>query len=140
MKMDIIYSEKPNQDDRNYLDDKLMGFNGDKIKGYAFNNFLYKVTDDSGSIIAGIDCIFGGGWLEVISLWVSDNHRGKNIGEKLLLKAEKMAIKRGCHSSYLYTYSFQAPEFYQNYGYEIFGVLDNYYECHSKIYLKKKLG
>ena len=138
--MDIVYSEKPDQNDRKYLDDKLMGFNGDKIKGYAFNNFLYKVTDDTGLLVAGIDCTYGGGWLEIISLWVSDNHRKKNIGERLLLKAEKTAMEKDCNGSYLYTYSFQAPAFYQKYGYKIFGVLENYYECHSKIYLKKKLN
>ena len=138
--MDIVYSEKPDQNDRKYLDDKLMGFNGDKIKGYAFNNFLYKVTDDTGLLVAGIDCIYGGGWLEIISLWVSDNHRKRNIGERLLLKAEKTAMEKDCNGSYLYTYSFQAPAFYQKYGYKIFGVLENYYECHSKIYLKKKLN
>ena len=138
--MDIVYSEKPDQNDRKYLDDKLMGFNGDKIKGYAFNNFLYKVTDDTGLFVAGIDCTYGGGWLEIISLWVSDNHRKKNIGERLLLKAEKTAMEKNCNGSYLYTYSFQAPAFYQKYGYKIFGVLENYYECHSKIYLKKKLN
>ena len=137
--MKLIYNDNPTQKDKKYLDDKLMGFNGYKINGYAFNNFLYKITDESGSIIAGVDCIFGGGWLEIISLWVSEQNRKKRIGEKLLYEAEKTAKNKGCHGSYLYTYSFQARAFYEKKGYEIFGVLENYYKTHSKLYMKKNL-
>ena len=82
-KMKLIYNDKPDQKDQKYLDDKLMGLNGKRIKGYVFKSFLYKMTDDSGLMIAGIDCILGGGWLEIISLWVSENNRKKKIGEKL---------------------------------------------------------
>ncbi len=137
--MNLVYDNKPNQKDQKYLDDKLMGFNGNKIKGYSFKEFLYKMTDESGLMIAGIDCIFGGGWLEIISLWVSENNRKKKIGDKLLFEAEKKAIDQGCHSSNLYTYSFQTPGFYEKNGYKIFGILENYYKHHSKFYLKKKL-
>lgn len=137
--MDLIYDHKPNQRDQKYLDDELMGFNGNEIKGYSFKEFLYKMTDESGLMIAGIDCIFGGGWLEIISLWVSENNRKKKIGDKLLFEAEKKAIDQGCHSSNLYTYSFQALNFYEKNGYKIFGILENYYKHHSKFYMKKKL-
>jgi hypothetical protein len=58
--MKLIYNYKPDQKDQQYLDDKLMGFNGNRIKGYVFKNFLYKMTDDSDLMIAGIDCIVGG--------------------------------------------------------------------------------
>jgi ribosomal protein S18 acetylase RimI-like enzyme len=137
--MELIYNDKPDQKDQKYLDDKLMGFNGKRIKSYVFKSFLYKMTDDSGLMIAGIDCILGGGWLEIISLWVSENNRKKKIGEKLLFEAEKKATAQGCHSSNLFTYSFQAPVFYEKNGYKIFGILENYYRDHSKFYMKKKL-
>jgi N-acetylglutamate synthase-like GNAT family acetyltransferase len=55
--------------------------------------------------------MIGGGWVEIISLWVSEDNRKKRIGERLLFEAEKTAKKKDCHSSYLYTYSFQAPAF-----------------------------
>ena len=42
------------QKDKKYLDDKLMGCNGNKIKGYVFKSFLYKMIEDSGLMIAGI--------------------------------------------------------------------------------------
>ena len=137
--MQLIYNDKPDQKDQKYLDDKLMGFNGNRIKGYVFKSFLYKMIDDSGLMIAGIDCIVGGGWLEIISLWVSEHNRKKKIGESLLFEAERTAKEKGCHSSYLYSYSFQAPAFYEKKGYKIFGILENYYQNHSKFYMKKRL-
>jgi ribosomal protein S18 acetylase RimI-like enzyme len=137
--MELIYNDKPDQKDQKYLDDKLNGLNGKRIKGYVFKSFLYKITDDSGLMIAGIDCILGGGWLEIISLWVSEHNRKKKIGESLLFEAEKTAKEQACHSSYLYTYSFQAPVFYEKNGYKIFGILENYYRDHSKFYMKKRL-
>lgn len=137
--MKLIYADRPDKNDRKYLDDKLMGFNGDIIKGYVFNNFLYKLTDESGAIIAGIDCMIGGGWVEIISLWVSEENRKKQIGQRLLSEAEKTAKEKGCHGAYLYTYSFQAPAFYEKQGYSIFGALENYYKKHSKFYMKKRL-
>ncbi len=137
--MQLVYDSTPDPEDQKYLDDQLMVFNGDEINGYAFKNFLYQVRDESGIMIAGIDCRVGGGWLEIISLWVSEKQRKKKIGEKLLSAAEKTAKKEGCHSAYLYTYSFQAPEFYKKNGYNLFGTVENYYKHHSKLYLKKRL-
>ncbi len=69
--MKLIYDANP---DQKHLDDKLMGFDGNKIKGYGFTNFIYKMTNKSGLMITGIDCIFAGRWLEIISSWVSKNH------------------------------------------------------------------
>ena len=137
--MKLIYDDKPDQKDQKYYDDKLLGFNSNKIKGYAFKNFLYKMTNKPGLMIAGINCIFGGGWLETISLWVSENNRKNKIGEKLLSEAEKTAKEQGCYGSNLFTYSFQAPGFYEENGYKIFGILENYYKHHSNFYMKKKL-
>ncbi len=137
--MKLIYTDKPDIKDQRYLDNKLMGFNYDKIKGYAFKKFLYKMTDESDLMIAGIDCMLGGGWLEIISLWVSERNRKKKIGEKLLFEAEKTAKEQACHGAYLYTYSFQAPVFYEKNGYKVFGVLENYHKNYAKFYMKKSL-
>jgi hypothetical protein len=47
--------------------------------------------------------------------WKNENHRVKVIGQKLLFLAEKAASERNCHAAYLYTYSFQRPEFYEKF-------------------------
>lgn len=57
-------------------------------------------------------------------LWVDESMRGKKIGKDLLHFAESLAIDKNCTVIYLETFSFQAPEFYKKYGFEVFGKLD----------------
>ena len=47
--------------------------------------------------------------------------RRRGIGQELLRLAEARARERGCHSAWLDTFSFPAPEFYPKFGYKILG-------------------
>ena len=138
--MDIVFIESPTQKEQQYFEDKLLGFNESKIDGYSYDNFVYKIIDDSNLMIAGINCEVGGGWLYIVSLWVEKSDRGKGLGNELLSAAERKAVEKGCHSAYLYTYSFQSPEFYEKNGYSAFGKLDNFCGDHEKLFLKKRLA
>src|SRR3981189_1967853 len=51
-------------------------------------------------------------------LWVAPPRRGEGLGARLLQQAEDAARDRGCVGAYLYTFSFQAPHFYQRRGCE----------------------
>jgi ribosomal protein S18 acetylase RimI-like enzyme len=95
--------------------------------------------DANGNVIGGI---LGGtywGWLYVDILWVHEHHRGKGIGTKLLSEAEAEAIRRGCHHVHLDTMSWQAPDFYKKYGYEVIGVLPDIRSGNQKYLLIKAL-
>jgi len=138
--MTLIYNEIPIQNDIEYLENELLEFNRGKIENYGYDRFCYKYINDSGSIISGIDCQIGGGWLYIVSLWVEKSERGNGLGNGLLSAAEQKAIKKGCHSAYLYTYSFQSPEFYEKNGYAAFGKLENFCGDHEKLFLKKRLA
>jgi len=137
--MNLIFIESPTDDEQFYFEEKLLRFNASKVDGYSYDSFVYKVIDDSNNGVAGISCEIGGGWLYIAGLWISENHRGQGFGEKLLAVSEKKAIEKNCHSSYLYTYDFQAPDFYARYGYTVFGQLDRFFNNHAKIFLKKSL-
>ena len=45
----------------------------------------------------------------------------------------------GCHSAWVDTFSFQAPNFYPKFGYREFGRLD-YPPDHQRIFLQKQLS
>jgi iron complex outermembrane receptor protein len=47
--------------------------------------------------------------------------------------------KRGCHSAYLDTFSFQAKPFYERCGYEVFGVLEDFPKGHQRFFMRKSL-
>jgi GNAT superfamily N-acetyltransferase len=138
--MNLIYNETPKQEDLEFLENELLEFNRGKIENYGYSHFCYKYLNNFNSIIAGIDCQVGGGWLYIGSLWVEKTEREKGIGNKLLYVAERKAIEKGCHSAYLYTYSFQSPEFYEKNGYTAFGKLEDFCGDHEKLFLKKRLA
>ena len=48
-------------------------------------------------------------------------------------------VLRGCQQMILTSYSFQAPGFYQQLGYEVFAVLDEHPRSHRDYYLRKWL-
>lgn len=139
-KMEFILESKPSQKEIAFLEQKLFNFNCSKVDHYSYDDFIIKANDSVGSMIAGIHGQIGSGWLYVASLWVAETHRGQGIGENLLRLAEKKASEKNCHGAYLYTYSFQSPQFYEKYGYRIFGKLEKFCGEHTKYFMKKKLA
>jgi GNAT superfamily N-acetyltransferase len=78
-------------------------------------------------------------WLHIGLLWVSPAKQNSGLGSALMAAAEKEARRRGCHSAYVSTYSFQAQGFYEKLGYTIFGRLDDFPPGHQRLFLEKKL-
>jgi len=116
------------------LDDYNRSIFGDT--GYA--RIALFVRNGAGEIRAGLDGMAYTGWLFVKLLWVHADLRGGGIGSGLLARAERRAIECGCHSVWLDTFSFQAPEFYKKLGYVPFGTID-VPPGHQRIFLQKPL-
>ncbi len=91
-------------------------------------------------LIGGISCRAFYKSLLIDHLWIDIEHRRKGYGTKLVTEAERISREHRCISSQTSSYSFQAPEFYQNLGYEVFGVFDGYPNGIKKLYLKKHFG
>ena len=71
-------------------------------------------------------------------LWVHSELRRNGVGCRLMAEAERQAHVLGCHSAWVDTFTFQAPEFYAKLGYREFGRLD-YPPAHQRIFLQKRL-
>jgi GNAT superfamily N-acetyltransferase len=78
-------------------------------------------------------------WFYIDLLWVKDELRGHGYGHRLLTTSEDEARRRGAQNAYLDTFSFQAPDFYKQHGYQVFGVLPNFPEGHQRYFLTKQL-
>jgi ribosomal protein S18 acetylase RimI-like enzyme len=101
---------------------------------------LLSLTGDQGELLAGLYARIYYSWMFVELLWVEEEARGRGLGAKLLAEAEDQARQQGCHSVWLDTFSFQAPEFYRRQGYEVFGELPNYPAEHRRYFLSKKIN
>jgi GNAT superfamily N-acetyltransferase len=94
---------------------------------------------DKGKIVGGLVAETYWGWMYVALLWVSEPHRGKGWGSKLIEAAEAEARKRGVGHVCLDSFTFQAPEFYKKLGYREFGRLNGFPPGHDRVYLTKAL-
>lgn len=137
--MKILTEFNPTENEIDFFEQKLYQYNLQKIDGYAYENFILKSVDDTDSVIAGIHCQIGGRWLYIASLWINEKLRNQGIGRKLIAQAQEVAIQKKCVGIYLYTYSFQSPQFYEKFGFRVFGELENFCNGNSKLYMKKNL-
>jgi GNAT superfamily N-acetyltransferase len=97
------------------------------------------VRDDAGSIVGGLLAIRYWDCMQVDTLWVDDAFRRNGYGSELLLHIEKIAEHRGCRFILVDTFSFQAPEFYPKYGYQIIGSVEDIHGGHCRYYFIKRL-
>ncbi len=78
-------------------------------------------------------------WFYLDLMWIKDEHRGRGYGHRLLTHAEDEARQRGAKNAYLDTFSFQAPDFYKQHSYQVFGELQNFPPGHQRYFLTKQL-
>lgn len=118
----------------------LLAFNvkhiGLEPESSAVNIFL---RDASGQVIGGLLGGWRWGWLYVDKLWIQDAYRKHGGGSRLLVAAESEAIAAGCTDAVLDTFSFQARDFYERHGYEVYATLEGFPPGHRQFFFHKKL-
>ncbi|MFS9214785.1 GNAT family N-acetyltransferase [Streptococcus infantis] len=97
------------------------------------------IEDEHGRLLAGLVAETFGNWLEIEYLFVKEELRGQGIGSQLLQQAESEAKKRNCRFAFVNTYQFQAPAFYQKYGYKEVFTLKDYPYTGQRHYYQKDL-
>ena len=99
--------------------------------------FVLRAPDES--IVGGLIGAIHWDWLHVDLLWLREDLRGHGHGHRLLAMAEDEARRRGAKNAYLDTFSFQAPDFYREHGYQVFGELRDFPAGHQRYFLTKQL-
>lgn len=100
---------------------------------------LTVLARDSMDLVGGAHGKVNWNWLHISLLWVAPGFRQNGLGSTLLAKIESAACSRGCTSSHLDTFSYQAKDFYENRGYEVFARLEDYPSGYERIFLRKAL-
>lgn len=134
----MIVSALPDNDDADLLRNKLREFNRNAVG--IEKEFAFYARNKQDEVVGGILVTAEKTSIFIDILFVDDKYRGKGIGTKLMLAAEKEAIKRNIHYSTTDTFDFQAVNFYLANGYESIGIIKNYIEGHDKHYFRKKLN
>jgi GNAT superfamily N-acetyltransferase len=98
------------------------------------------LRDDAGDYVGGLWGRTAWRWLFVELLFVPEPLRRSGLGRDLMRRAEAEAAKRGCHSVWLDTFSFQARGFYEKLGYSVFGRLADFPPGHTRFFLRKTLS
>ena len=141
----ISIESNPISNSIEFVENQLLEFNFSQIGSYKYNPLVIFLRDSQSqkssenNIFGGFYGFLGLGWLNISTLWVAENLRGQGYGKAILSTAEQEAIRQKCKYAYVFTYSFQAPNFYQKLGYEIFAVLDDFPPGYQRFFLKKQL-
>ena len=137
--MTLEITDQIQEQDQRTLFTGLLEYNLARIEDQHPQDLGIYVRNESGEITAGLIGTTHGNWLSVKYLWVSESLRGQRIGSQLLEAAEQTAKERGCKYSFLDTFSFQAPEFYQKHGYREVFALEQYPISGKRHYFTKEL-
>jgi ribosomal protein S18 acetylase RimI-like enzyme len=80
-------------------------------------SFSVKLTGADGKIIGGLTAWTWAGLCGISMVWIAQDHRRAGWGARILAAAEEEAQRRGCDRVCVSSVTFQAPGFYQKYGY-----------------------
>jgi GNAT superfamily N-acetyltransferase len=138
--MKIEVDSSPTLNDKQIVQNGLRQHNDHYVPADGDSSFAVFLRGPDGAVIGGVLARAGRGWLRTGALWVEASLRGQGYGRQLMAAAEAEGRQRGCHSAYLDTFSFQAPVFYKQCGYEVFGTLEAFPDGHTRFFMRKSLS
>jgi len=135
----INYVEKPEESVWGIIGRGVGDYNEQQAGDNKFQRLCFALYAPDGTIVGGVlgETYFN--WLYIDLLWVKEELRDRGYGRRLLTLAEEEALKRGAKNAYLDTFSFQAPDFYKQCGYEVFGDLQDFPPGHQRYFFTKQL-
>ena len=97
------------------------------------------IMNENGACVAGIVADRCGELISVDLLWVDEGSRGHGLGASLLERVEALGRAGGGKRVYLFTFQFQAPEFYPKFGYRLIQKLEAGPSGSSQYHYEKEL-
>lgn len=135
----ILPAEKPTDEMWEVIGHGIHNYNVQQAGESQRSEVCFIIQSPDGKVVGGLIGETHWDWLYINLLFVKEELRGQGFGQQLLTLAEEKARQLGAKSVYLDTFSFQAPEFYQRNGYQVFGVLKDFPPGHQRYYLAKQL-
>ncbi len=139
MEYSIELTANPAEGDSAYIRNKLFQFNLQHAEDDQHTLLHVFIRNESGELVGGLLGETFWRWLHINILWVHEDYRFAGLGKQLMARAEAEAIGRGCQHAFVDTFDFQAPGFYQQLGYTIWGLLEDLPPGQRRIFFKKDL-
>jgi len=122
-----------------FLEDKIYDHNSSKTHIDDGSLFSKIVRGENGEIAAGIAGWTWAGISEITQLWVDEGVRKNGVGKMLLEAAELEAKVKGSSTILVRSYSFQAPRFYEKYGFKTVHIVKDFPKGYDYYILSKKI-
>lgn len=135
----VVYIEKPEEAAWEIIGRGLDNYNQQKAGDMHFERLCFAVSSPDGTIVGGVLGEKFWDWLHIDLMWIKEEYRGRGYGRQLLSAIEDEAKKRGVRNIFLDTFSFQAPEFYEQHGYRVFGELSEFPSGFNRFFFTKEL-
>jgi len=136
----IVVTDAPEAADVELISAGLAEFNTQRAGFSDRRPLAVLVTDpETKRVVGGLTGRTSLGLLFVDLFHLPAELRGSGIGSEILRQAEDEGRRRGCRSAVVYTISFQAPEFYQRNGWQVFGEVPCDPPGTSRVFLTKSL-
>ncbi len=135
----IIKEEKPEESAWGIIGRGVAHYNREQAGDNHFQRLCYVLQNKRGDVVGGVLAEVYWDWLYIDLLWVDQPLRGNGYGTSLMARMEEEARQLGAKNAYLDTFSFQAPEFYQQLGYRSFGELGDFPEGQRRFFMRKAL-
>jgi len=121
------------------LEKRLTAFNEVAAGPLRTKPIVLAVRDETNRLIGGLTAETFWNALFIDILWVDEEHRRRGYGAALLRRAEDAGRSESCDVAYLSTFDFQAPGFYEKYGYDLVGQLQGVPPGSTRRWFSKKL-
>ena len=135
----VLYVEKPDDLVWNIIGGGIRDYNKEQAGPDQGKLLCFALFTPNQEIAGGIIGETHWQWFYINLLWVRSDLRGQGYGHQLLALAEQEASRRGAQNAYLDTFSFQAPDFYRQHDYRVFGELRDFPAGHHRLYFTKEL-
>jgi GNAT superfamily N-acetyltransferase len=135
----IVYVDQPGESAWGIIGRGIRDYNQQQAGDQEFQRLCFVLHAPDQEVVGGVLGEIYWNWFYLDLIWVKDGLRGRGHGHRLLVRAEDEARQRGAKNVYLDTFSFQAPEFYKQHGYQVFGELQGFPPGHQRYFLTKQL-
>lgn len=135
----IVQVDQPDQIPWMIIGGGINEYNAEQAGDDNSQRVCFVLQSPDEEIVGGVIGVVHWDWFSLDLMWMGEEFRGRGYGRRLLAMAEEKARKHGAKHVHLDTFSFQAPDFYKKYGYELFGELQDFPAGHQRYYMRKDL-